>query len=372
MQPRHVYVHVPFCARRCSYCDFAIAIRKVAPVEAYLDGVWRELSVRLPDQRVIEIDTLYLGGGTPSRLGAAGVGQLLSLLGRRFQPVEGAEVTLEANPDDVTVEVVRAWRAAGINRVSLGVQSFDDGVLAWMHRTHDAAQIGAAIDALRAGGIGDWSLDLIYALPPSLARDWERDVRLAIAQHPPHLSLYGLTVEQSTPLARWIAKGDTREADDETHEGDFLRAHELLAMAGYDHYEVSNYALPGSRARHNSSYWRGVPYFSLGPGAHGFDGASRRWNERAYARWLARVRDGEDPVAGEERLNEEQRALERVYLGLRTTDGLLAGEYDSATIREWIEAGWARVEGGRVILTPLGWLRLDSLAADLTEARSRY
>lgn len=372
---RHVYVHVPFCARRCSYCDFSIAVRTRVPVDEYVRALEGELTLRLgaaparPDRPAI--DTLYFGGGTPSRLGPEGVARAMAVLDRWFRLADGAEVTLEANPDDVGGEAVAAWRAAGVNRLSLGGQTFDPAALAWMHRTHDAAQIGRAMDVARAGGIDDLSLDLIFALPATVPRDWAADVAHALALAPTHLSLYGLTVEAGTPLGRWAARGEVREADEDRYAGEFLHAHQALAAAGYEHYEVSNFSRPGRRARHNSAYWSGAPYLGLGPSAHGFDGAARRWNVSAYAAWVRAVAEGRDPVEGSETLDAEMRTAESVYLGLRTTDGLVLDPADAPRTALWEAAGWAERAGGRLRLTAPGWLRLDALAADLTVARSR-
>jgi oxygen-independent coproporphyrinogen-3 oxidase len=373
VRSHHLYVHVPFCARRCSYCDFSIAVRREVPVTEFVGAVEREMHLRAPGSDRWAVDTLYLGGGTPSRLGGEGVARLIDVLARRAQPAGGAEVTLEANPEDVTPDSARAWRAAGVNRVSLGAQSFDDGVLHWMHRVHDAAAIGRAMDHLREAGIDNLSLDLIFALPEALERDWERDLEHALALAPDHVSLYGLTIEPHTPLGRWRARGETTEAPEERYERDFLAAHHALGGAGFEHYEVSNYARPGRASRHNSAYWTGVAYDALGPSAHGYDGDERYWNVVPYTGWLSEVHQGRTPEGGRERLDESARDAERVYLGLRTSRGLEVTGAEFARVERWIEAGWARMEGDRrLVLTPTGWLRLDALAGDLTVARSRY
>jgi oxygen-independent coproporphyrinogen III oxidase len=372
MRPAHLYVHIPFCARRCSYCDFAIAVRRVVPVDEYLRQVEAELDLRFPSSDPWPLRTIYLGGGTPSRLGPEGISRLMATLNRRVQLLADAEVTIEANPDDVSADAARAWLAAGINRVSLGAQSFDDGALKWMHRVHDAKSIGVSFDTLRAAGFDDVSLDLIFSLPASLDRDWRSDLIRAIDLGPTHVSLYGLTVEAHAPLGRWIARGDAIEAPEENYESEFLLADELLGAAGFEHYEVSNFAKPNHRARHNSAYWNTVPYAGVGPGAHEFDPPRRRWNVGAYAEWVRRLDAGQDPIEGFEMLSDENRTAEAVYLGLRTTGGLPISETESAHVSRWIEAGWGMVtSAGRLVLTPRGWLRLDSLAADLTLFRSR-
>jgi oxygen-independent coproporphyrinogen-3 oxidase len=230
-----------------------------------------------------------------------------------------------------------------------------------------------AVEIARRGGIDNFSLDLIFSLPEALERSWTTDVARALELGPPHLSLYGLTIEPHTPLGRSEARGDVIESPDERYESEFLRAHEALAGAGFDHYEVSNFGLPGLHARHNSSYWSGAPYAGLGPSAHEFDGSARRWNRPAYVDWLRRISAAEDPIEQREELTPENRTAEQVYLGLRTTGGLVLSGAEIARARPWVNAGWALLgEDNRLVLTPLGWLRLDALATDLTLVRSHY
>ena len=371
MPPRHVYVHVPFCARRCSYCDFAIAVRSRVPWDAYVTAVASELRIRALGTPPSSVDTIYLGGGTPSRLGLDGVARLIDVVADRFPPDTGAEITLEANPDDIDAASVAAWQAAGVNRISLGVQSFNDRALGWMHRTHDSRRILAAADTLRNAGLENWSLDLIFALPASLERDWSSDLESAVALAPPHISLYGLTIEPHTPLARWRDRGASVEGTEDAYEAEYLRAHHELSAAGYEHYEVSNFGHPGRSSRHNRGYWSGASYVGLGPAAHGFDGTVRRWNEREYSAWLRVLRAGADPVSGSESLTNENRIAEEVYLGLRTTDGLPVRAEERQVINPWVDAGWATLEDDRLCLSATGWLRLDALATSLTTIRSR-
>jgi oxygen-independent coproporphyrinogen III oxidase len=371
VRARHVYVHVPFCARRCSYCDFSIAIRRDVPVTEFLDALAAELRARTNASLMPqEIDTLYFGGGTPSHLGADGVAKLMRLMSEWFILAPGAEVTLEANPDDVTRESTRAWHAAGITRVSLGAQSFEPHILEWMHRTHSASQIEIAVELLRDTPFASWSFDLIFALPSSLSRDWARDLSRALEMRPPHLSLYGLTVEPGTALDRWSQRGEVEATDESSYEMEFLSADAGARAAGFDHYEVSNFAQPGHHARHNRSYWSGAPYLGFGPSAHGFDGNTRRWNRAAYAAWRDAATTGADPIAGSELIGTDETSIESVYLGLRTTQGLLLSTPAQVeTVRPWLEAGWGVLRDNRLTLSPLGWLRLDGLAATLTRAR---
>jgi oxygen-independent coproporphyrinogen III oxidase len=370
--PRHVYIHVPFCSRRCSYCDFSIAVRRDVPVDEYLGALDAELRTRFGDAAVGEVDTIYFGGGTPSRLGGAGLARALALIAQRFPPARDAEITAEANPEDLTPANAALWRAAGVNRLSLGSQSFDDRALQWMHRTHDSAAIGRAVDVARAAGIDNLSLDLIFALPEALQRDFAGDVERLLALSPQHVSLYGLTVEAGTPLGRWVARGTAVEQPEDGYARDFLTARRLLETAGFEHYEVSNYAKLGRRARHNSAYWGGAPYLGVGPAAHGFDGDTRRWNVRGYAAWRDMAATGTDPLDGSERLTSANREAESVYLGLRSDRGLEITAADRGLVTPWLAAGWATAgDDGRLRCTAEGWLRLDALAAALTHHRSR-
>jgi oxygen-independent coproporphyrinogen-3 oxidase len=227
------------------------------------------------------------------------------------------------------------------------------------------------VRTLRDAGLSDVSVDLIFAVPRELERDWRADVAQALALSPTHVSLYGLTVEQGTPLGRWTERGEAIEAPETAYEFEFLHAHEAMTAAGFEHYEVSNYGLPGHRARHNSAYWTGASYLGLGPSAHGFDGRERRWNVPAYAEWLRLVQQDCDPLGGIEALTEENRTAESIYLGLRTVEGLPLRADERALVQPWEAAGWVTVSADGVLrCTALGWLRLDALAAALTTHRS--
>ena len=370
---RHLYIHVPFCRRRCSYCDFSIAVRRRIPAGEYVAAIRQEISLLgFTDAGQERLETIYFGGGTPSLLPPEAVASLLTFLRDAFGVTslrDDLEVSLEANPEDVTLAAAQTWRRAGVNRVSLGAQSFDGAVLKWMHRAHDAARIASAVHTLREAGISNLSLDLIFALPAELARDWGCDLERATALEPPHLSLYGLTVEERTPLARWISRGATSAPDDDRYAQEYLEAHARLAASGYHFYEVSNAARDDCRSRHNSAYWTGRPYVGLGPAAHSFDGAARRWNVAAWEAYRAAVAAGRSPVECEERLTPEQRELERAYLALRTDVGLsLAAPCRPLlpSAARWVERGWVEIRDQRLHCTPEGWLRLDALVRALT------
>jgi oxygen-independent coproporphyrinogen III oxidase len=369
--PRHLYVHVPFCARRCSYCDFSIAVRRRVPVNDYLDGIRRELAVvaanhATRDSTAWTLDTVYLGGGTPSRLDGDGIAALLDLIREHALIRADAELTIEANPDDVTADAARAWIAAGVNRVSLGAQSFSNTALEWMHRTHDASQIEVAVDVVRSAGVDNVSLDLIFALPSEVSRSWSEDLEKAIDLEPSHVSLYGLTIEPATPLYRWTEQRRVSAPGDDRYSEEFLEAHERMTGAGFTHYEVSNFARPGRESRHNSAYWTGASYLGIGPAAHSFTGAQRSWNLKPYVEWLRLLREGRSVVEGSELLGSESSSAERVYLGLRTTNGFRVGSSDRAVAERLQSAGWAVIDGDLLRLNTEGWLRLDSIASGLT------
>ena len=369
---RHLYIHVPFCARRCVYCDFAIAVRKEIPANQYLTAIFREHEHRMAVGEWDEgpLQTLYLGGGTPSLLPS----EQIAALSNRFFETEGkdgsgVEVTIEANPDDVTEANATDWHACGINRVSLGAQSFDSRVLEWMHRTHVPGQAVAAVFTLREAGIESISLDLIAALPPELERDFASDLSEAIDLEPDHISVYGLTAEPRTALSRWIDRKAVFPATDETYAQNFLLAHAMLTEAGYEHYEVSNYARSGRRSHHNQSYWDGSSYAGLGPSAHGFDGLERRWNVSPWVEYESLVTATGDATEARETLSAGQTALECTYLSLRTSDGLPLDEtrkFDPTLLAEAEDHGWGRREADRWHLTPPGWLRLDEFVTALT------
>jgi oxygen-independent coproporphyrinogen-3 oxidase len=311
------------------------------------------------------IETIYFGGGTPSRLDPASLETLLDRIRSDRTLAVGAEITLEANPDDVTPTAAAAWRAAGVNRLSLGAQSFSAEALRWMHRTHDPHAISRAVEVARGSGFDNLSLDLIFALPDGVLRNWADDLEQAFALAPEHLSLYGLTTEPGTPLARWSASGRVRPTAESRYADEYLLAHDRLAAAGFEHYEVSNAARPGYRARHNAAYWTRAPYLGLGPSAHSGYGDRREWNVREWAAYEQAVRTGAGWVAGREGLDPAAVRLEQIYLGLRTVEGLPGSWIPEPKSGEWVGRGWAVVAEGRLRLTVEGWLRLDALAAAL-------
>jgi oxygen-independent coproporphyrinogen III oxidase len=376
VKPRHLYVHAPFCARRCSYCDFAVTVASDPPVEAWADALGRELSAIAAARgwtAPLELDTLYLGGGTPSLLGAGAISRLLEGLEGLALIDAVQEFTVEANPESFTPDLAAAWRGAGVDRVSLGAQTFHAPSLRWMGRLHGPEGPGRAVATARAAGIGNVGLDLIFGLPGRLGRDLDDDLDQLLGLEPDHISVYGLSVEPDTPLGRWVAEGKEEVADEDRYRDEYLRVAERVRGAGYHHYEVSNFALPGREARHNAAYWSGVPYLGLGNGAHSFLAPERWWNHRDWAEYRRAVAEGSSARADAEIVGPEESRLERIWLGLRVDGGLPRTELDPRQldrVGEWERQGWAASDPERVRLTVEGWLLLDRLAVELDGAAS--
>lgn len=373
-----VYVHAPFCVRRCFYCDFAVQVRKegnpgewLDALEGELEGLCREGRFTLAD----ELETLYVGGGTPSLLGPDAMEGLARVLGARRVAGEELEWTAEANPESLTPELARGWREAGVNRLSLGVQTFHEPALRWMGRRHGPQGATQAVAAARSEGLENLSVDLIFGLPTHLGRSWRRDLERILALDVPHVSLYGLSVEEGTPLGRAVREGREGPVHDEQYEEEFLLASEVFSSAGYEHYEVSNFARPGRRSRHNGVYWDGRPYLGLGNGAHSYLHPLRRWNLRGWDAYRERASSGRLPVDTHELLDAAAHQLERVWLALRTDQGWLRDPADGAAARAllegWIQRGLAVADGDQVRLLPRGWLILDELAVELDAALAR-
>jgi oxygen-independent coproporphyrinogen III oxidase len=363
---------VPFCARRCSYCDFAVSVQAQPPTNAWLDATAAELAAHrsAAGWPRLQWDTLYVGGGTPSLLEPGAMRELLERLEPHGGLAAGAEWTCEANPESLTCDLARAWAAAGVNRVSLGVQTFHEPALRWMGRLHGEAGAGEAVAAARTGGIGNVSVDLIFGLPDRLGRDWSADLDRAIALEPDHVSLYGLTAEPTTPLGRWVGEGRERLADEDRYAEEYLLAAERLRAAGFVHYEVSNFARPGRESRHNRAYWKGSGYLGLGPGAHSFVPPRRFWNTRDWFEYRQRVTAAGTAVEADEHVDKATASLEATWLGLRSNEGVpVAGltEGQNLLVRRWHELEWATVGDGRVRLTTSGWLLLDQLSIELSQ-----
>ena len=312
-----VYIHIPFCKRLCAYCDFYKSVR-LSYLEEVVAAMHRELSERrgyLRDQR---IETLYFGGGTPSLLSVEQLAGLKRRVEDLFDCSHLGEVTLEANPDDLTRPYLEGLRKAGFNRLSIGVQSFDDEELRWMNRRHTAQRAEEAVREARAAGFENLTLDLIFGVPGFGEEVLRRNLERVLALEPEHISAYHLTIEPETALGRKEARGELCAVEESISEREYALVHETLTRAGYDHYEISNYARPGFRARHNSAYWQGREYLGIGPAAHSFDGRSRRWSLDTVESYAS----GGEFRFEQELLTERDRLNEYLMTHLRTAEGI--------------------------------------------------
>ena len=356
--PRAAYLHVPFCRHRCGYCDFAVVAGRDELIDRYLGALRREFE-RLP--AALDLDTLYVGGGTPSHLGADGLRRLWESFEGRLVPVEGAEVTIEANPADVDRRLVAAAVACGVSRVSLGAQSLSVETLAALDRDHGPDDVRRAVDLLHGAGLAV-NLDLMTAAPGQTLEDVERDLDAVLDLVPQHLSVYCLTWERGTRFIGLLNRGLLERADEDLERRMFERAIDRLAAGGFEHYEVSNFALPGHRCRHNAGYWDCRPWEAFGPGAARFDGRTRITNHRSPFTWMRRVEAGQDPAADHDRMTAEGAARERIV----RTDFLAASGFEldellAGVLQVWVANGWAADDGLRVGLTRAGLLISDSL-----------
>jgi len=367
-----LYVHVPFCQKKCAYCDF-FSITDLSMVPAWLSALEQE--ARRYQNSFDRFDTLYLGGGTPSLLDAGQLAQVLETLRRHFSFSPDTEVTLEANPDDLTPEKITLYKDLGVNRLSLGVQSFNDRELAFLGRRHNARQTVQALKAARAAGFANLTLDLIYGLPGQSLDDWTKTLDQALSFHPEHLSCYQLTYETGTPLGRRKALGKVAPATEEEERELFLLTSRYLEERGYRHYEISNFARQGEAgsepcySRHNRKYWRHVPYLGLGPGAHSFLDGVRWWNASSVKQYCQDLEQGRSPVADREVLSREQLRLEALYLGLRTRDGVSLDALRQTPgweriFEELQETGLIKVNQDRAAPTRQGFLLADRLALE--------
>ncbi|MCU1453768.1 MAG: hemN [Acidimicrobiales bacterium] len=347
-----VYVHVPFCRHRCDYCAFATWTDRDHLVDAYLAACRRQVLEAAPD--LPPVTSAFVGGGTPSRVPAAALLDVLAAV--PFAP--GAEISIECNPDDVTLELLAAYRAGGVTRLSFGVQSMVPEVLATLGRTHDPDNVRRAADAAHAVGL-PFNVDLIYGAAGETLDQWSHTLDAAIALEPVHVSAYGLTVEAGTPLAADPA----RHPDDDTQADEYELATARLAAAGFDWYEISNWARPGHECRHNLLYWTEGEYLAVGCAAHGHRLGRRSWNVRTPERYLAAISEGRSPEAGAEALDPAARRVESLQLAIRTRTGVPASAVDPEVMAEL--DGLVATTDDRVVLTPRGRLLANEVAIRL-------
>jgi oxygen-independent coproporphyrinogen-3 oxidase len=313
-----IYIHIPFCRSRCSYCDFATGAYESALAERYVDAVVAEIGRFDAHGATEEVETVYLGGGTPSLLSPRQAARILEAVRARFSVTSGAEVTMEMNPASVTLSALREFRRLGINRASFGAQTFDDAALRRLGRQHTASDVRQTIWDLRRAGYDNVSFDLIAGLPAQTLDDWSRNLDEALALRPQHLSLYLLEVHEGTPLAEQIRRGAEPRPDDDLAALMYELMIEKACRAGYEHYEISNLCLTGYESRHNTKYWTGEPVYGFGCSAHSYDGERRRWaNERDALRFCELVEAGHTAVVETTELDERGAESEAVFLGLR-------------------------------------------------------
>lgn len=373
-----LYLHIPFCRRKCPYCAFVSRPDQTYPLERYVDLLLREMTLaHTASPNAEALDSIYFGGGTPSLLSPDQLARLLEQACRLFQIARGAEITLEANPGTVDRKLLTGFRDVGINRLSLGVQSFDNSQLATLGRIHGGNEARAAFAAARAAGFDNIGMDLIHALPGQTMAMWQGDLRQALALAPEHISVYGLTIEEGTPFAAQYPD-DSMLPNEELSADMFEQADAMLTSAGYEHYEIANYALPGHRARHNSGYWNRDGYLGLGCGAHSFlrdNGQGTRFsNASGLEEYADTIKRGKLPRRDMIRLSSEDAMAEYVFLGLRMADGIdlvrfenefgaSYGDIYGKTVSELISCGLLEAYDTSVRLTRRGMLLSNQVFA---------
>ena len=355
MTPLALYIHVPFCLHKCCYCDFYSTTR-TSLLPRYLMAMQQEIAYyqRLPAFAGRSLSSLYLGGGTPSLLQPLQMENLLDSVRAAWPLLPTAEITLEANPGALDIRHLSAFHRAGINRLSLGVQSFHDHELQRLTRIHTATEAAAAIKAARENGFDNLNLDLIFGLPGQSLQDYLFSLQKALDSKPEHLSLYGLTIERETPLFREVQCGKVQPIDEEVEREMFLAGQELAAAAGFEQYEISNYALPGYSARHNQQYWAGLDYLGLGPAAHSFTSDTRWWNSRDIDQYLLAWAQNKPAVAGRENIGRKEERMEALLLGLRQSAGISLLQWQRRFGEDLLQSGARAIDklGGFALGAP--------------------
>ncbi len=364
-----LYIHIPFCKQACTYCDFHFSTNQQQ--QARVLGAMRRELVDRREEVNAPVGSIYFGGGTPSLLSDADITEFLELSRGLFAVPDAAEVTMEANPDDISEERLEQWRSAGVSRISLGIQSFRNDRLEWMGRAHNAPEARQSIEMIAKAGFSSWTIDLIYGLPEMTLDEWDEQLTIALDHGMPHLSAYCLTIEERTALHHQVKKGLVRPANDEVQGAQFDHLVQRMDRAGLVQYEISNFGREGHFAVHNSNYWKGVPYVGIGPSAHSYDGVKRRWNVANNARYTDAIGKG-DPYWEQEVLTQAQRVNERLMTGLRTIwgvdlrtlgDNVLARE--RTLVERYVDQGDLLITDDRLLLTPKGRRYADRIASDL-------
>jgi len=365
-----IYIHIPFCRQACHYCDFHFSTN-LKPVDDMVACLIKEIDIKGQKSEFSLIETIYFGGGTPSLLSGEHISQLIARIRANFKVSKDPEITLEANPEDIDSIKLAQWQKTGINRLSIGTQSFDNNRLKLMNRNHDAYTAKSAIRLAQNMGIANISADLIFAVPPE-DNYFQQDLEEMLELNIPHLSIYGLTIEEKTVFGNWSRKNRIKEISEDLFESQFLLADELLTKAGYQHYEISNFAREGYFSRHNSSYWLQKPFLGIGPGAHSYSENSRSYNLAHNVRYIAAIMEGIIPETIEfltpiQQLNEYLLTRIRTHYGINfeelktrfNTDIVVDKNQD---IDKWLNSGLAKINKEVLTLTPLGMLLSDEIA----------
>ncbi|MEP6675347.1 MAG: radical SAM family heme chaperone HemW [Ferruginibacter sp.] len=370
-----IYIHIPFCKQACHYCNFHFST-SLKQKEEMIAAISNEILLsNIFNHDCNKIETIYFGGGTPSLLSENELSILLDAVRSKFIIAPDAEITLEANPDDISADKLLSWKAAGINRLSIGIQSFLNDELLWMNRAHNASQASDCIQLVKDAGFANFSVDLIYGSPLLSNEDWKKNVDHIIQKNIPHISCYALTVEPETALDKMILQKKKLPVDPDKQAAQLILLMDWLNQTGYEHYEISNFAKPGYRSRHNSSYWQGKNYYGFGPSAHSFDGTSRRWNIANNALYLQALKQNIIPFE-EENLTVIQQLNEYIMISLRTMEGLNTGiiknrfgEIKANELKnkasKYINDKKIEIIDSMLILTEEGKLLADGIAADL-------
>lgn len=371
-----IYIHIPFCRQACTYCNFHFSTsiaQKADLLACLIKEVELTKDLTAPGE---SIDTIYFGGGTPSLLTSNELELIFEALHKKFKIDGSAEITLEANPDDIKKEILNQWIGIGINRLSLGIQSFNEEELRWMNRAHTAAESLKSIDEIQDAGISNFSVDLIFGSPLLSNTDLENNLGIIFKKNVPHISCYALTVEPKTALNKMIEQKKILPVNSEKQAGQFLLLMDAMKANNYEHYEISNFAKPGMRSRHNSSYWQGKSYYGFGPSAHSFDGINkRRWNIANNGMYIQSLKKNEIPFE-EEVLTDDQRLNEYIMTSLRTSEGIdtkfvglvfgiEALEKLQASVQKYISGNKVIIQDTSIVLTNEGKLFADGIAADL-------
>jgi oxygen-independent coproporphyrinogen-3 oxidase len=365
-----IYIHIPFCRAKCIYCDFFSVVEPENSQNRFVASLIHEIEIQAQTRwQERQFDTIYFGGGTPSVLKPTQIGVIIEALRKHFRVTADAEVTIEINPETVDAPFFAHVPEIGVNRVSIGIQSFNDSELRTIGRIHDAQTGLRAIEGARNSGIENFSLDLIFGIPGQNLKSWQETLAAAIAQNPAHISAYGLTIEKGTPLESMINSGKLNAVDEDIQLYMYRHLLETMARNGFNRYEISNFAQPGKESRHNLKYWRDNYYVGFGPSAHSYDGQTRTANVRDLARYENFLAQNQLPIDFCEQLTAEQKAMERLLMGIRLAEGVelanVISTIDENRMESLCDDGLVSVVNGMLIITEKGLPVSDKIIAQL-------